>query len=93
MPFFMEYKEIVKKLITRKNITEEDLNIFLTTYISENDKTVTSKQLQTIKQLIASGAFSLSYAVMEAVKKLNLTIISVLDLNTNNILRVDVYEQ
>jgi hypothetical protein len=42
MPFFMEYKEIVKKLITRKNITEEDLNIFLTTYISENDKTVTS---------------------------------------------------
>lgn len=89
----MEYKEIVKKLITRKNITEEDLNIFLTTYISENNKTVTSKQLQTIKQLIASGAFSLSYAVMEAAKKLNLTIISVLDLNTNNILRVDVYEQ
>ena len=89
----MSYIEIIKNILTTKEISLEDLNIFLEEYIvNQLKRPMSSDQLQAIVQLITQGVFDLRFAATQAAILNNLNVLSVQDRN-NNILTTIVYEE
>jgi uncharacterized protein YvpB len=88
------YKDIVKKILTTGQINDAELNEFLVNYIKDTkNKDLTGEQLAGIKQLISMGAFDLNYAIKQAAMNLKLQLVSVVNINTKQVLRTDVYEE
>jgi len=88
------YKDIVKKILTTGQINEAELNEFLVAYIKDTkNKDLTTEELAGIKQLISMGTFNLEYAVKQAAMNLKLQPVSVVNINTKQVLRMDVYEE
>ncbi len=75
-------------------INEAELNEFLVAYIKDTkNKDLTTEELAGIKQLISMGAFDLNYAIKQAAMNLKLQPVSVVNINTKQVLRMDVYEE
>lgn len=87
------YKDIVIKLLKNQPVNDAELNEFIVTYIkNKKNIDVTPEQLTGIRQLIAMRIFNLNNAVLEEMSNLKLGRIIVTDLNTNQILKINVYE-
>lgn len=85
-----KYKEILKKLILRQNITNEELNLFLLMYIERNNKKEpTSEQLLQIKNLLYSGIFNIQYIIEKSIEEFE--VVKIIDIDSNEIIRVDIY--
>jgi len=83
--------EIVKKIVSLKNITIQELNEFVVDYIKEEKGSEpTSEQLLKIIELIKSGIFDVRYAANKMAQKLNLQITTISNTQTGQVLRIDV---
>lgn len=83
-------KQVVIKILERKQISQEELFIFITDYIkSEKGKDITGQELQMIFQAIQMKVFNLYYAAEQAAIKLNLQVTSLYN-KVGQIIRTDV---
>lgn len=88
------YRDIVKKILKTGQINDNELNEFLIGYIKDTkNKDLTAEQLTEIKKLISMGVFDINYAIKQASNNLKLQLVSVIDLNTKQVLRMDVYDE
>lgn len=86
-------KQIIKKILKKEQITEVEFNTIIADYIKEKKgKEPTVEQLQEVVKLIQGRLFTLDPMVEYYTKKYNLQVVSLIDLNTGSIKRIDVYE-
>lgn len=87
------YKNIIKKMLKRESVSEEEFTSFIVEYIKrKKGKDPTSSQLSTIIRLSHSGQLNMNYIVNEAAKEVGLTIVKVESLPTRQILKIDIYD-
>jgi len=87
-------KEIVKKLLTNSQVTQQELFDFIISYSKwKKNIDVTPEQLQGIIHLLQMGVFNLSESVKDAANHLNLQLSSIIDINTGKVLKTEVYEK
>jgi hypothetical protein len=85
-------KSIITKILKSQQITQIELNTFITEYIKlVKDEDITTQQLQMISTLVQSGHFNLFYAAKIAALKLDLNF-DVLTDRSGDILNVIVRE-
>jgi hypothetical protein len=86
------YKDILIKLIKKEKVSNIEFNEFITDYIYKRKNIYpTGEQLQLITRMIFQGIISIDYIIKEAIKDFNIQIITVSNLKTGQILRIDVY--
>ena len=85
-------KAFIKRLLESTNISENDLNKFITEYtFSKLDKHISAEELSGISQLIKLNLFNLRYALLEAARSLDLNVITAINKN-GIIVKTHVYE-
>lgn len=84
-------KELVKRLLTSNQIDITDLNIFISDYVLHTKKRhVTPQELHGIVALLNNGVFNLRFALMEAARALDLTVLTATNGN-GQIIHTSVY--
>lgn len=87
------YKKILKKLLKNESVSDKEFAEFIVEYIkTKNKPEPTRKQLETIMKLAFSSQLDIDYIINEAAKDANLQVVKVKDLNSGNILKIDIYE-
>ena len=85
-------KDTVIKLIKYQLPTDVELNSLLVDYIKrKKGKEPTVQELDQIRGLVHNRIFGLEPVIEEYKKLFNLQVITLTDLKTNNIIRIDVY--
>jgi predicted transcriptional regulator YheO len=73
-------KEIIKKILLNKNITQNEISDFIISYIKiEKNKDINATELSMILSLVMQGIFDIKYAAKQYANKLDMQIVSVLD--------------
>lgn len=85
-------KETIIKLIKRQNVTDAEINTLLAEYVNKKKGAYpTTEQLAEIKTLVYNRLFGLEPVIEHYTKEFNLQVETLVDLKTNNILKIEVY--
>ena len=83
----------IKKIFHNQPLTLEELNLFITSYVEKaTGKTLKPEELTSIGLLLQKGLFNIGYAAEQYARLLNYQVLKVVDLKTNTIKRIDLYE-
>ena len=75
-------KELIKKILSLENITQEELNTFIVEYVYlMKNRDVSSQELTKIVLLVQNGAFNIVFAAEQAGIKLGYNITKLYDKN------------
>lgn len=86
-------KEIIHKVLNNQKLQISDITQFVTEYIKlKKGVEITSEQLNGIVQLILSGHFNLQYAAEQAALHFNIYVCKIIDIKTNEIIKIYTYE-
>lgn len=84
---------VIKKILRRENLTMEELNLFVTSYVEKKqNKIISADELSSITELIKNGVFNIIYAAKEYAKILGYQPYDLIDLKKNLIIKSGIYE-
>lgn len=86
-------KEVVKKLLTNSQLTQQELFKFIVDYVKwKKNLDINQEQLQGIIHLLQMGVFTLKEATKEAADHFGLQLVSLVG-PQGNLLKAEVYEK
>ena len=87
-------KKLIEKIITNKQLSLEEVNKFIESYIEhKKGKLPSANEIAGVIRLLQERVFDLIYAAKEYAKDLGLVIVEVQDLRTGKILKININEE